>query len=80
MEFLRPEYWNGSHSLFKGIFSTQGSNPGLLQCRQDSLQAEPTGKPFLTRDYSYRILLNVRVIHEVTSIETEKIALVPLKS
>ena len=24
----------GSHSLLKGIFSTQGSNPGLLHCRQ----------------------------------------------
>ena len=24
----------GSHSLFQGIFLTQGSNPGLLHCRQ----------------------------------------------
>ena len=24
----------GSHSLFQGIFPTQGSNPGLLHCRQ----------------------------------------------
>ena len=24
----------GSHSLLQGIFSTQGSNPGLLHCRQ----------------------------------------------
>ena len=24
----------GSHSLLQGIFPTQGSNPGLLQCRQ----------------------------------------------
>ena len=77
---LRPEYWNGSHSLLQGIFPTQGSNLGLLHCRQDSLQAEPPGKPFNTRDYSYRILLKVRIIHEVTSIETEKIALIPLKS
>ena len=23
----------GSHSLFQGIFPTQGSNPGLLHCR-----------------------------------------------
>ena len=65
---------------FSRIFSTQGSIPGLLQCKQVSLQAEPPEKPFLTRDFSYRILLNVTVIHEVTSIETEKIALVPLKS
>ena len=24
----------GSHSLLQGIFPTQGSNPGLLDCRQ----------------------------------------------
>ena len=24
----------GSHSLFQGIFLTQGLNPGLLHCRQ----------------------------------------------
>ena len=33
MEFSRPEYWSGSLSLLQGIFPTQGSNPGLLQCR-----------------------------------------------
>ena len=32
MEFSRQEYW--SHSLLQGIFPTQGSNPGLLHCRQ----------------------------------------------
>ena len=35
-----------SHSLFQGIFQTQGSNLGLLHHRQeDSLPSEPTGKP-----------------------------------
>ena len=34
----------GSLSLLQGIFPTQGSNPGLLHCRQ-SLPAEPQGKP-----------------------------------
>ena len=37
-----PRLWNspgkntgvGSHSLLQGIFSTQGSNPGLPHCRQ----------------------------------------------
>ena len=32
MEFSRQEYW--SHSLLQGIFLTQGSNVGLLHCRQ----------------------------------------------
>ena len=32
----------GSYSLVQGIFSTQGSNPGLLH---DSLPSEPPGKP-----------------------------------
>ena len=26
--------WVASHSFLRGIFPTQGSNPGLLHCRQ----------------------------------------------
>ena len=33
MGFPRQEYWSGLQSLLQGIFSTQGSNPGLLHCR-----------------------------------------------
>ena len=36
----------GCHCLLQGIFPTQGSNPGLLHCRQDTLTSEPPGKPF----------------------------------
>ena len=32
MEFSRQEYWSGY--LLQGIFLTQGSNTGLLHCRQ----------------------------------------------
>ena len=35
----------GSLSLLQGIFSTQGSNPGLLHCRWILLTAELQGKP-----------------------------------
>ena len=31
----------GSLSLLQGLFPTQGSYPGLLQCRQILLPAEP---------------------------------------
>ena len=34
MEFSRHEYWSGCHFLLQGIFPTQGSNSGLLHCRQ----------------------------------------------
>ena len=34
----------GCHLLLQGIFPTQGSNPGLLHCRQ-TLPSEPPGKP-----------------------------------
>ena len=35
MEFSGQEYWSGFGSiLLQGIFLTQGSNPGLLHCRQ----------------------------------------------
>ena len=35
----------GSLSLFQGIFSTQGSNPGLLQCRQNLYQLSHKERP-----------------------------------
>ena len=34
----------GCHFLLPGIFLTQGSNPGLLHCRQILLLSEPPGK------------------------------------
>ena len=34
MGFSRQEYWSGLHFLLQRIFPTQGSNPGLPQCRQ----------------------------------------------
>ena len=33
MEFSRPESWRGYLSFLRGIFPTEGSNPGLLHCR-----------------------------------------------
>ena len=35
----------GCHALVQGIFPTQGSNPGLPQCRQIVLPSELSGKP-----------------------------------
>ena len=34
MGFSKQEHWMGCHSILQGIFPTQGSNPGLLHCRQ----------------------------------------------
>ena len=45
MEFSRPEYWSGSLSLLQGIFPTQGSNPGLLNCRWILYQLSYQGSP-----------------------------------
>ena len=36
----------GCHALLQGIFLTQGSNWGLLHCRQ-ILLSEPLGKPYI---------------------------------
>ena len=33
-EFSRQEYWSGLPFLLQANFLTQGSNPGLLYCRQ----------------------------------------------
>ena len=45
MEFSRQEYWSGLPYPSQGIFPTQGSNLGLLHCKQVLLPSEPPGKP-----------------------------------
>ena len=47
MEFSRPETRVGSRSVSQGIFSTQGSNPGLPHCRQILYQLSNRGNPNL---------------------------------
>ena len=42
----------GSHSLLQRIFLTQGLNPGIPQCKADSLPSEPPGKPFIIQTSS----------------------------
>ena len=37
--------WSGSLSLLQGIFLTQGSNPGLLHCRQILYWLSRQGSP-----------------------------------
>ena len=46
MVFPRQEYWVGCHFLLQGIFPTQGSNPGLLYCRQILYWLSYKGSPF----------------------------------
>ena len=41
---LNTLHSTGCHALLQGIFLTQGSNPGLLNCRQ-TLLVEPPRKP-----------------------------------
>ena len=47
MGFSRQEYWVGCHSLPQGIFLTQGSNPGLLHCRQTLSSESHQGSPYI---------------------------------
>ena len=63
--FLRPHglysLWNspgqntgvGSHSFLQGIFPTQGSNPGLLHCRQILYQPSHQGSPRILEWVAY---------------------------
>ena len=44
----------GCHFLLQGILLTQGWNPGLLHCQEDSLPSVPPGKPLFS---SYPTLL-----------------------
>ena len=47
MEFSSQEHWRGLPSLLHGIFLTQGSNLGLLHCRQilNCLSHQTKGHP-----------------------------------
>ena len=45
MRFPSQEYWSGLPFLFPGIFSTQGSNLGLLHCRQILCHLSDQGSP-----------------------------------
>ena len=47
MEFSRQEYHSGYHSLVQGIFPTQGSNLGLLHCRQILYRWSHQGGPYM---------------------------------
>ena len=49
----------GNHSLFQGIFPTQGLNPGLPALQADSLLAEPPGKPKNTGMSSLSLLQRI---------------------
>ena len=43
----------GSHSLLQGIFPTQGSNPGLLHCKQIlNIWASREAEPFIAPSFS----------------------------
>ena len=45
MEFSRPEYWVGNHSLLQQTLPTQGLNLGLLHCRWILYQLSHQGSP-----------------------------------
>ena len=46
----------GCHALLQGIFPTQGSNPGLLHCRQILCQLSYQGSPWSTHIYIHNML------------------------
>ena len=47
VEFSRQEYWSGlPFPSLGGIFPTQGSNPGLLHCRQTLYHLSHQGSRF----------------------------------
>ena len=58
--FSSQEHWSGLPCpLLQGIFLTQGSNPGLQQCRWSSLWFEPPGSPRKFRRGSYSLSFNL---------------------
>ena len=53
MEFSRPDLGVGSLSLLQGIFSTQGSNPGLPQCGWILYRLRHKGSPRILEWVAY---------------------------
>ena len=49
VEFSSKNTGVGNHSLLQGIFPTQGSNPGLLHCRQIPYHLSHQGSPLQLR-------------------------------
>ena len=49
----------GSLSLLQGIFPTQGSNPGLLHCRQILYQLSYQGSPLLIKSLIFQMKIKV---------------------
>ena len=54
----------GSLSLLQGIFPTQGSNPGLLQCRRILYQLSHKGSPRILQWVAYPFLQGIFLTHE----------------
>ena len=52
MEFSRQEYWSGLPFPSPGDLPTQGSNPGLLHCRQMLYHLSHQGIPTFLRSHS----------------------------
>ena len=64
MELSRPNTGVGSLSLLQWIFLNQGSNPGLLNCRQILYQLIPQEKSKNTRVGSLSLLPGFFLTHE----------------
>ena len=50
-DFLGKNTGVGCHSLLQGIFPTQGSNLGLLYCRQIVYYLSPQGSPIIEKGF-----------------------------
>ena len=50
MEFSRLEYWSGQPFPFPGDLPSPGIEPRHLTLQADSLPAEPSGKPLVTKN------------------------------
>ena len=67
MGFSKPEYWSGLPCPSPGIFLTQGSNSGLLHCRQILYHLSHRGSPFISRPTSNKTS-SVKPVVEVLAV------------
>ena len=66
MEFSKQDTGVGCHFLLQGIFPTQGSNQGLLQCRQIlyrlSYKGSPTYEEYLKKVLPFIMQEDVEIL------------------
>ena len=71
MWFSRQENWSGLPFLLERIFPSQGSNPGLLHCRQILYRLRYQGSPIYSTDIFILLNMNILLLRIVSNAKVQ---------